>query len=97
MRRAIFCLLLVAGLLLCAAPVAFAQGCAMCRSSAAALGQDGQRSLNLAIMVLLVPATSIFGGVLFWAFRKRDCYREDVEAEAGEELEPAALRRSYRN
>lgn len=96
MRRAIP-LVLLAALLLLAAPAAYAQGCALCRSSAAALSQEAQSSVNLAIFVLLVPTTSIFGGVLFWAFRRRERYREDCAAPSTQAKELAALRRSSRN
>jgi hypothetical protein len=34
---------------------AFAQGCAMCYSTAAAASKDGQRAINRAVVVLLVP------------------------------------------
>jgi Na+-translocating ferredoxin:NAD+ oxidoreductase RnfE subunit len=49
-RTAILGLLLFLG----AAP-AFSQGCAMCYSSAAAATQDGQRAINKAVLVLLIP------------------------------------------
>jgi len=71
MRRAIAVLILAVALL-GVAPAAFAQGCAMCRTSAAAADQTGKEALNLGVLVLLIPTASIFGGVLFWAFRKRD-------------------------
>ena len=41
-------------LALYAAP-AFGQGCAMCYSTAAAASKDGQRAINKAILVMLVP------------------------------------------
>ena len=43
---AVLVLLLVANL----APAAFAQGCALCRTSAAGLSDEGQKALDLAIL-----------------------------------------------
>ncbi len=34
---------------------AFAQGCAMCYSTAAAASKDGQHAINRGVIVLLVP------------------------------------------
>jgi hypothetical protein len=45
---------LVLFLVLWAGP-AFAQGCAMCYSTAAAASKDGQRAINRAVVVLLIP------------------------------------------
>jgi hypothetical protein len=45
---------LVLFLVLWAGP-AFAQGCAMCYSTAAAASKDGQRAINRAVIVLLIP------------------------------------------
>jgi len=45
---------LVLFLVLWAGP-AFGQGCAMCYSTAAAAGKDGQHAINRAVIVLLVP------------------------------------------
>ncbi|HVO64500.1 MAG TPA: hypothetical protein VMT53_26505 [Terriglobales bacterium] len=45
---------LVLLLVLWAGP-AFGQGCAMCYSTAAAASKDGQRAINRAVIVLLVP------------------------------------------
>ena len=50
LRLATFVLFLV----LWAGP-AFAQGCAMCYSTAAAASKDGQHAINRAVIVLLVP------------------------------------------
>ncbi|MEE8201537.1 MAG: hypothetical protein V3R29_10260 [Candidatus Acidoferrales bacterium] len=54
-----------------AAPEAFAQGCSMCRNTAAAGGEQAARAFNLGILVLLVPTISIFVGILVFAVRYR--------------------------
>ena len=68
--RAAAVLLLVAAALvpLCGTPV-LAQGCALCKTAAEAAGGDTGQTLNLAIVVLLIPTLSIFAGILLWAFR----------------------------
>ena len=45
---------LVLFLVLWAGP-AFAQGCAMCYSTAAAASKEGQKAINKAVLVLLIP------------------------------------------
>ena len=54
LRLAILALFLVLG-----AGPACAQGCAMCYSTAAAASKDGQRAINRAVFVLLVPAVGL--------------------------------------
>jgi hypothetical protein len=49
---------------------ASAQGCALCYTSASALGASGQRSLDLGILTLLAPALVLFLGVLFLLYRR---------------------------
>jgi hypothetical protein len=55
-----------------AAPSAWAQGCVMCRNSAAAGGADAAKTFDLAILVLLIPTVSIFVGILVFAFLRRN-------------------------
>ena len=48
----------------------FAQGCALCYTSASAVGQAGQRSLDYGILALLTPALVLFLGVMFLLYRR---------------------------
>ncbi|MFI5118219.1 MAG: hypothetical protein ACHP8B_16135 [Terriglobales bacterium] len=66
--------LLVVLLLLWTVP-AFAQGCAMCYSSAAAASKDGQKALSRAVEVLVAPPLGVMTlgvGLAFRYGRKRD-------------------------
>jgi len=57
-----------------AAP-AFAQGCAMCYSNAAATTKDGQRAISRGVLVLLAPPVGFMtlgGGLAFLYGKKRD-------------------------
>ena len=56
--------------ILISAPGAFAQGCALCYTSASALGQAGQRSLDYGILVLLTPALGLFLSVMLLLYRR---------------------------
>ena len=59
-------------LMLWAVP-AFGQGCVMCYSSAAALPKDGQRAVNKAVFLLLVPPVGLMtvGGWLAYRYSKK--------------------------
>jgi hypothetical protein len=48
----------------------FAQGCALCYTSASAIGQAGQRSLDYGILALLVPALILFLTVIYMLYRR---------------------------
>jgi hypothetical protein len=56
--------------ILASASGAFAQGCALCYTSASALGQSGQRSLDYGILALLTPALVLFLCVMFLLYRR---------------------------
>ena len=104
MRRLAACGLLLVLLVGSFAPAAYAQGCVMCRSTAAAANEDGQKALDLAILVLLLPTVSIFLAVFYWAFRRRNRSWSEPEPDfppppdpLPRELDDAALWRAYRN
>lgn len=71
MRLRLAAAVAVAAFLLATAPAAFAQGCVMCRNSAAAGGAEAARALDQGVLVLLIPTVSIFVGILLFAFRYR--------------------------
>ncbi len=78
---------IVAGLLLSLVPAVWAQGCVMCKTSAAAIGEESAKTLDLGIFILLIPAVAIFLGIFFWIIR----YRNQVSYEEERESLPAAV------
>ena len=65
-------------LLLGVAP-AVAQGCAMCYSTAAAASKDGQRAINRAVLVLLLPPVGFM--TLGIGMAMRYSHKRDEEAD----------------
>jgi hypothetical protein len=63
---------IVSVLLGLAAPHAAAQGCAMCYQTAASSGAPGREALRHGILILLVPATSLFLGICGLIYHRRD-------------------------
>jgi hypothetical protein len=50
-------------------PPAFGQGCAMCRSTAAATSKDGRKAISKGVVILLVPPLGIMTVGVWMAFR----------------------------
>ena len=72
MKRRLYALGLL--LALWTAP-AFGQGCAMCYTSAKGASPKSQQALSRAVLVLLVPAVTMMGGLVALGYqysRKRD-------------------------
>jgi len=62
---------------------AWAQGCAMCYSTAAAASKDGQHAINRAVLVLLVPPVGFMTvglGMAVRYSRKRDSESKQSES-----------------
>jgi hypothetical protein len=49
---------------------AYAQGCALCYTTASAAGAAAQRSLDWGILALLAPALTLFVCVIFLLYRR---------------------------
>ncbi len=56
--------------ILSSASGAFAQGCALCYTTASQVGQAGQRSLDYGILALVTPALVLFLTVIFMLYRR---------------------------
>ena len=55
---------------LAVAPAAFSQGCAQCYIEASASGSHAQKSLDIGILVLLLPSLLMFAGVIVLLIRR---------------------------
>jgi len=58
---------------------AFAQGCAMCKANAKATPKEGQRAINRAILLMIVPpigAVTLGTGLIVRYARRRDREKE---------------------
>ena len=64
--------LLILVLLALMAPHAAAQGCAMCYQNAASSGAHGRAALRHGILILLLPALSLFVGIFLLFYDRRN-------------------------
>lgn len=64
------------------APELLAQGCAMCKTVAAAQSRQAAASWNLGILWLLIPPVAIMSSLLLFAFRFRNAPGPTEEADA---------------
>lgn len=88
--------ILVTSLLLCASCV-LGQSCAMCYGSAKSTTKEGQRAINKAVLVLLIPPVSCltFGVWLAFRYSKRRDFENDLllgfaDADGADELRKQA-------
>jgi len=83
MRGAIFRTLTIVGVGISAvfacSSAAFAQGCALCYTDAAATGPHAQAALRHGILILMIPATLIVVGFFSLLCLRRNMHRESVE------------------
>ena len=54
----------------------FAQGCAMCYTSAESAKKAGIEALRSGILILLVPPLVMFGGIIWLTYRSRNRFNE---------------------
>lgn len=79
-RRTCWLILLLAAL---SSVPAFAQSCAMCKATAKATPKEGQRAINRAIVIMLVPPLGIMSLGVGFAFRYGK--RRDLENQRSEQ------------
>jgi hypothetical protein len=64
-----FCVIVFLALM---TPHAAAQGCAMCYQNAASSGAQGRAALRHGILILLLPALSLFAGIFLLFYDRRN-------------------------
>jgi hypothetical protein len=80
MRKVFAASLLIVVLGLMLAPALYAQGCAMCYTTAAGQDPAAARKLDMAILALLIPVLVLFVGVLGLLIHRRNIEAADEGA-----------------
>jgi len=62
---------------------ALPQGCALCYTQAASSGARLIRALRNGIVILIIPPLSMCTAAIFFAYRKRNQFNEDVTPTSG--------------
>lgn len=84
-----------------ASTAAYAQGCAICYTSAAAAKKAAIQALRSGILILLVPSALMFIGIFALGYRRRnrfietDSEKPDLDRELTEWLAGMDVRREY--
>jgi hypothetical protein len=73
--RAALILCSCAALIALPVPHVFAQSCAMCYQAAAASGAQGGAALRHGILILFIPAISLFVGIFALIYHRRNVAR----------------------
>jgi hypothetical protein len=73
--------------LLSSSALAYAQGCAMCYTSAAAAKAGAIQALRSGILILLLPALVMFAGIFIVIYRSRNRFSGAVEWTAEQDRE----------
>ncbi len=73
--RAALLLCCCAGLIALPVPHVSSQSCAMCYQGAAASGAQGGAALRHGILILFIPAMSLFVGIFALIYRRRNVAR----------------------
>jgi hypothetical protein len=77
--RAARCLALAVAL--CTPVASFSQSCALCYTQAAGSGSRMIAALRSGILVLAIPPTLICAGITWMAYKKRNQFNDDGDAE----------------
>ena len=84
----------LAAAMFAASSAAYAQGCAMCYTSASAAKAAAIQALRSGILILLIPALLVFAAIFVIVFRRRNQFHECGEwtREQDEELQQMLAR-----